>query len=370
MAVYRNTYGRRRNVGFRTWCIGIMISSLYLMSSCSCMTTGLHHNRHNHHVTSDKTDSVKTLWSRPKVVPIIHKSDKLGISRRTLRNIRIRSEYLLKSKTSHVKDYPNDDPYSGFDSRDYESEDPRPLIGFNDDDFTEHQLEKSLLDREHTSNRPDVKCDDDNNKPKKSNPPQHFNMVPIKKFTPPQQQQIPSFSHCPTCYAHYLNHEKTFIDPNNKNKIDSESIRLEAIKQQILNKLGLKHRPIIRKKLPREIVLQSLYRAEEDNLEFFNDEKHKSMPSRTGAGLNFNKPIKTNDLNDKYEEFSSTTGENLPTTSSTSYSTNEVQDDFYARTSEIIVFGDAGKFFFQNFFYRTTDFCAYSLVEKKIFCKK
>lgn len=346
-----------------------MISSLYLTSSCSCMTTGIHHSRHNHHrdpspspsqrktpeqFASDSNNEIDAngLW-RSKVVPTFHKSDNLETSSK--------SDYLYKSK--NILDYQSDDP--NFDSQDYESEDPRAHQL-----ETEHQLEKSLLDKEHTSRRPEVKCDNDNNQkmeevPSADSPESgifknyhHHFINPVEKLVPP----TPHISHCPTCYAHYLNHEKTFVDSNeNRNKIDGESIRLEAIKQQILNKLGLKHRPIIRKKLPREIVLQSLYRAEEDNFDFsVNDDNSKLNKNKIFSNTirtNSKNQFETNQLNSD-QDITSSSGEpflnaagpsSTPTHTSTSYSTNEVQDDFYARTSEIIVFGDAGKL--HNFYY-------------------
>lgn len=90
-------------------------------------------------------------------------------------------------------------------------------------------------------------------------------------------------------------------------KAVSDSLRLEAIKRQILTKLGMRHKPNVTFTLPREVIMATISRAE-DGDEF--------LTSR-----------------DPYEE-------DYSTTSARSNNVDAVDvDDFYGRTSEIITFG-------------------------------
>lgn len=77
-----------------------------------------------------------------------------------------------------------------------------------------------------------------------------------------------------------------------------DGLRIEAIKQQILNKLGLKQKPNITTTIPREVILETLWRADEGK-----------------DALDFHIPGN----NPKSEA-----------------------DDYYARTSEIITFAEPG----------------------------
>ncbi|XP_073989821.1 inhibin beta chain-like isoform X2 [Rhodnius prolixus] len=99
---------------------------------------------------------------------------------------------------------------------------------------------------------------------------------------------------CPNCL---LNHE----DDEGKYYERSEAIRLEAIKMQILSKLGLSAKPNISatSSLPRELVLQTLVRANEGP---------------------------TTPVNEAANEDNEATN----------------TDDFYATTSEIIAFAEPG----------------------------
>lgn len=109
---------------------------------------------------------------------------------------------------------------------------------------------------------------------------------------------------CPNClYENEINREK----------LETDKLRLEAIKKQILQKLGLRQKPNVTHSLPKEIIWETLSRAEDENSDFLR---------------NF----------DREETFSTTSDR------SNSMETVDV-DDFYGRTSEIIVFAEEGKLF-------------------------
>ena len=95
---------------------------------------------------------------------------------------------------------------------------------------------------------------------------------------------------CPNCLLNNNNEEE-----EGKYYERGEVLRLEAIKEQILTKLGLSARPNVSGALPRDIVLQTLSRA------------HEGPPLKP--------PPK------------------------------EAQDEFYSSTSEIITFAEPGTLF-------------------------
>ncbi|KAH1003336.1 hypothetical protein HUJ05_011260 [Dendroctonus ponderosae] len=104
---------------------------------------------------------------------------------------------------------------------------------------------------------------------------------------------------CPNCL---------FKHDRDREKLESDKLRLEAIKRQILQKLGLRAKPNVTHSLPKEVVMATLSRAEDGDF--------------TGAF-----------------------GENpdFPTTSEKSGNLDTVEaDDFYGRTSEIISFAEQG----------------------------
>ncbi|RZC41282.1 TGFb propeptide domain containing protein [Asbolus verrucosus] len=90
-------------------------------------------------------------------------------------------------------------------------------------------------------------------------------------------------------------------------KAETDNLRLEAIKRQILSKLGLRHKPNVTHSLPREVIMETLSRAE-DNSDFFR--------------------------NSNSEENISTTSVRTSTVDAMDF------DDFYGRTSEIISFAE------------------------------
>lgn len=112
-----------------------------------------------------------------------------------------------------------------------------------------------------------------------------------------------------------LNSKKSSSCPNclNRNgkdqKVESDNLRLEVIKKQILSKLGLRDKPNVTYSLPREVVLETLYRAE--NSEFFSTYRDEDFVSTTSARTDTQDPMDV--------------------------------DDFYGRTSEIISFAEEGE---------------------------
>lgn len=94
-------------------------------------------------------------------------------------------------------------------------------------------------------------------------------------------------------------------------KTDADKWRLDAIKGQILSKLGLKKKPSVTHSLPKDVIMQTLYRAE-DNRDFFKN------------------------LTREEEEMQTTSAR------TSSVDVGDV-DDFYGRTSEIISFAEEGK---------------------------
>lgn len=108
---------------------------------------------------------------------------------------------------------------------------------------------------------------------------------------------------CPNC----------LYKTDNEIKSETDNLRLEAIKRQILSKLGLRHKPNVTYSLPRELILDTLFRAED------------SIASR-------------NSIRDE---------DDMSTTSARTSTLDTVDvDDFYGRTSEIISFAEQGNTFF------------------------
>lgn len=104
----------------------------------------------------------------------------------------------------------------------------------------------------------------------------------------------PEARHCPNCV-----HPRSVPDAR-----ALETLRIEGIKQQILSKLGLRAKPNVTSSIPREVLLQTLYRSEEDR-ELLQKQREEQLRS---AG---------------HEQL--------------------LDDDYYAKTSEIISFAEPGE---------------------------
>lgn len=95
-------------------------------------------------------------------------------------------------------------------------------------------------------------------------------------------------------------------------KAETDKLRLDAIKKQILSKLGLRQKPNVTHSLPRDVIMETLSRAE-DNSDFFSNFRD------------------SDDINT-----STTTSQRTTVTDAMDF------DDFYGRTSEIISFAEKG----------------------------
>lgn len=129
-----------------------------------------------------------------------------------------------------------------------------------------------------------------------------------------------------------------------------DDLRLEAIKHQILTKLGLRDRPDVNKtmaQVSRHLALETLYRAE-------------AQPPGAGGPLSDGGRDNNRQHEDEYGEFfyagdeysyrneaETSMTEGVTSTETGSYEdhrASEVEmDDFYARTSEIITFAEPGE---------------------------
>lgn len=97
---------------------------------------------------------------------------------------------------------------------------------------------------------------------------------------------------------------------------ETDKLRLEAIKKQILQKLGLKNKPNVTRSLPKEVIMETLNRAEDDD-------------------------ISDDFLRDFDRGFSSTSARSR-------ILDQQDVDEFYANMPEIFVFAEEGKQFFNT----------------------
>lgn len=107
-----------------------------------------------------------------------------------------------------------------------------------------------------------------------------------------------SFHSCPNC-LYKTNKERDM-------KIESDHIRLEAIKREILSKLGLRHKPNVTHALPRDLI-EKTYRT------ITGERQDDNLRARNSGARSAN------------------------------YDTVDV-DDYYGKTSEIISFAEQGEY--------------------------
>ncbi|KAM0729582.1 Inhibin beta chain [Formica fusca] len=123
-----------------------------------------------------------------------------------------------------------------------------------------------------------------------------------------------------------------------------DDLRLEAIKHQILQKLGLRARPDVNRTLatvPRHLALETLYRAEAQTPPRYSDRSRVDYESEyPGEFLYGGDEYSYRNL----DQETTTTEGNARTTARSYQGYDNVQelDDFYARTSEIITFAEPG----------------------------
>lgn len=128
----------------------------------------------------------------------------------------------------------------------------------------------------------------------------HYHMKISESFNKDSEASS-KFLGCPNC----LHESET-----ERMRRETDKLRLEAIKKQILQKLGLKHKPNVTRSLPKEIIMETLNRAEDDISDgFFKD---------------FDSAFSENNSGNRILE-------------------QQEPDEFFGRMSEIIVFAEEGK---------------------------
>ncbi|KAL6421330.1 hypothetical protein ACFW04_011896 [Cataglyphis niger] len=177
---------------------------------------------------------------------------------------------------------------------------------------------------------------------------------------------------CPGCphqqpqHQHHHHHHHMHHDGSARSSFfkdtavpSPDDLRLEAIKHQILQKLGLRTRPDVNRTLatvPRLLALETLSRAEAQMPPRYSDRSRVDYDSDySGEFLYGGDEYSYRNL----DQETTTTEGNARTTARSYQGYDNVQemDDFYARTSEIITFAEPGKFtlvfflwiFFKNF---------------------
>ncbi|KAG7209987.1 hypothetical protein KM043_011573 [Ampulex compressa] len=129
-----------------------------------------------------------------------------------------------------------------------------------------------------------------------------------------------------------------------------DDLRLEAIKHQILTKLGLRSRPDVNRTLatvPRHLALETLYRAEAQT-----PPRYPDRMGRNGHEGDYSGEFLYGSEDYTYGNFdrrTETTTEGSGRIAAETYQgyrqeQQEEMDDFYARTSEIITFAEPGEF--------------------------
>lgn len=158
---------------------------------------------------------------------------------------------------------------------------------------------------------------------------------------------------CPGCphqqHVHNLHRSAKESGPS------PDDLRLEAIKHQILTKLGLRSRPDVNRTLatvPRHLALETLYRAEAQPTR--HSERRNNYEKERVEGysefLYSGDEYSYKNLDQSMED--TTTEGTAPTTTpfqgyddpgGDTEEPQEEMDDFYARTSEIITFAEPGR---------------------------
>ncbi|XP_050593496.1 inhibin beta chain [Bombus affinis] len=132
-----------------------------------------------------------------------------------------------------------------------------------------------------------------------------------------------------------------------------DDLRLEAIKHQILTKLGLRARPDVNRTLatvPRHLALETLYRAEAQSSRYPSSDRSRNDRENVYSAEFLYGADEYSYRNLDQRVDSSTKDNNARIASSyRGYGEHEGQepeeemDDFYARTSEIITFAEPGR---------------------------
>ncbi|CAD6233331.1 GSCOCG00007140001-RA-CDS, partial [Cotesia congregata] len=155
---------------------------------------------------------------------------------------------------------------------------------------------------------------------------------------------------CPHQHVHTIHRKEIGPSP--------DDLRLEAIKHQILTKLGLRNRPDVNKTLaqvPRHLALETLYRAEAQPSPDYPDirntlhDNNKRQHNIDEYGQFFyasDEYSYNRNVNQAEESMTEgvTSTESFRESGYEDYRGTDVEmDDFYARTSEIITFAEPGR---------------------------
>ncbi|GAB1862519.1 Inhibin beta chain [Camponotus japonicus] len=169
----------------------------------------------------------------------------------------------------------------------------------------------------------------------------HYQTCPGCPHQQPQQQQHHHHHH------HHVHHDGSARSGLFKDTAAPtlDDLRLEAIKHQILQKLGLRARPDVNRTLatvPRHLALETLYRAKAQTPPRYSDRSRVDYESEyPGEFLYGSDEYSYRNL----DQETTTTEGNARTTARSYQDYDNVQeelDDFYARTSEIITFAEPG----------------------------
>ncbi|XP_078034262.1 inhibin subunit beta isoform X2 [Augochlora pura] len=169
-------------------------------------------------------------------------------------------------------------------------------------------------------------------------------------LSPVQPRQNNHHQTCPGCPHQQQQHQHMHEThrgggPKDAAAPSPDDLRLEAIKHQILTKLGLRSRPDVNRTLatvPRHLALETLYRAEAQSFRYPDKSRNDHENVYSAEFLYGDDDYSYRNLDQQAES---------PTEDSAGigYGDHEDQDapeemdDFYARTSEIITFAEPGR---------------------------
>ncbi|XP_047354833.1 inhibin beta chain [Vespa velutina] len=176
---------------------------------------------------------------------------------------------------------------------------------------------------------------------------------------PPVQPRQNHHQTCPGCPHQQQQHQHLHEIHRGGSKHGTapspDDLRLEAIKHQILTKLGLRTRPDVNRTLaavPRHLALETLYRAEaQASPQYPERTRNDHGAEYSGEFLYGGDEYSYKNLDQQNEE-TTTDGNSRTTTPYQGYGDydtrpghepQEEMDDFYARTSEIITFAEPGR---------------------------
>ncbi|XP_076641568.1 inhibin subunit beta isoform X1 [Halictus rubicundus] len=124
-----------------------------------------------------------------------------------------------------------------------------------------------------------------------------------------------------------------------------DDLRLEAIKHQILTKLGLRSKPDVNRTLatvPRLLALETLYRAEAQSFRYPDKSRNEHENAYSAEFLYGDDDYSYRNLDQQAESSTEDTA-GIGYGDHEDQDAQEEMDDFYARTSEVITFAEPGR---------------------------